>query len=90
MKIAVLAAVTIIGIATPLSPGWTKPHGRARLVHQAPNADLSPASLQTAREPAFRTVQPTDDGQGVLAPNGYRGSGSATGGPAGGIDDGGP
>ncbi len=37
-----------------------------------------------------QTVQPTDTGQGVLAPNGYRGPGSASGGPAGGLDDGGP
>ncbi len=37
----------------------------------------------------FRTVQPTDVGIGVLAPNGYRGPGTATGGPSGGLGTGG-
>ena len=46
--------------------------------------------IGTYGEPVpFRTVQPTDVGIGALAPNGYRGPGTASGGPAGGIDNGG-
>ena len=56
-----------------------------------------PARSRTGRVPIgtygepvpFRTVQPTDVGIGALAPNGYRGPGTASGGPAGGIDTGG-
>lgn len=56
-----------------------------------------PAYSRTGRVPVgtygeavpFRTVQPTDVGIGALAPNGYRGPGTASGGPAGGIDTGG-
>ncbi len=46
--------------------------------------------IGTYGEPVpFRTVQPTDVGIGVLAPNGYRGPGTASGGPAGGLNNGG-
>ncbi len=54
-----------------------------------------PAYSRTGRVPIgtygepvpFRTVQPTDVGIGALAPNGYRGPGTASGGPAGGLND---
>ena len=46
--------------------------------------------IGTYGEPVpFRTVQPTDVGIGALAPNGYRGPGTASGGPAGGLNNGG-
>ena len=90
MKTVVLAAATLVGASLSPSLCCARVHASARVNHQHVYSDVAPASLRSERQPTFRTVQPTDDGRGILAPNGYRGPGSATGGPAGGIDDGGP